>query len=165
MILRILGPICTGAVLAALCIGAAETTPPAYRDNRSSPQAVLASLYNAIDRHEWLRAYCYWQGSPDLMPFATFQKGYETAEAVQLFPGTAQSQGAAGSIYTTLPVAIESTDQDGKTRLFAGCYTFRQVNPQLQATPPFQPIFITKGALHPATGPAEAAIPKAFPAD
>ncbi|RWM25106.1 MAG: DUF1176 domain-containing protein, partial [Mesorhizobium sp.] len=66
--------------------------------------------------------------------------------------------GAAGSIYYSVPGAIQATDKKGEAKVFAGCYTLRQVNAQIQE-PPFQPIFIDKGALKPSASNFEDAVP------
>jgi hypothetical protein len=132
---------------------------PAYLDDRSTPEAVIRSLYNAVNRHEVVRAYSYWEGSGEVPDFAVFSAGYAETDHVELRLGTAQSDGAAGSIFTTVPVAIRSLDTGGKVAEFAGCYTLRQVEPGIQAVPPFQPIHIVSGKLRPVTGGLQAAVP------
>lgn len=57
-----------------------------------------------------------------------------------------------------MPVAIQATDKKGEAKVFSGCYTVRQVNAQIQE-PPFQPIFIDKGALKPSTSDFADAVP------
>jgi hypothetical protein len=131
----------------------------AYLDDRSTPEAVIRSLYNAINRHEIVRAWSYWQGSASTPDFASFAEGYAQTDRVELVLGVAASEGAAGSIYSTLPVAIRSVDQAGRVAEFAGCYTLRQVEPDLQAEPPFQPIHIESGHLRAVSGPLQAALP------
>ncbi|MEO7383164.1 MAG: hypothetical protein ABIV25_15640 [Paracoccaceae bacterium] len=135
----------------------AETT---YRDDRSTPSAVVQSLYNAIDRHELARAYSYWDGSAEVPDFSTFAKGYKTTDHVELVLGMVTSDGAAGSVFYNVPVAIRATDTSGATHEFAGCYVLRLVNPALQEVPPFRPTHIVSGHLKPARGPLNAALPK-----
>ncbi|SKA35601.1 hypothetical protein SAMN05428963_11971 [Consotaella salsifontis] len=128
-------------------------TPPDYRDDRSTAESVVRSLYNAVNRHEYLRAYSYFSDGPERPDFETFSKGYEATEHVRLKLGKAVSEGAAGSIYTRLPVAIEAIDSGGAAQVYAGCYTLRLAQPAAQATPPFQPLSITEGTLKPVDAP------------
>lgn len=121
-----------------------------YRDDRSTPEALIASLYNAIDRHEYLRAWSYFSDESGRPDFPTFEKGYETTGGVRLKLGEPQSDGAAGSVYTSVPTVIEATGTDGAVRVFSGCYVTRLVQPANQATPPFVPLQITKATLRPA---------------
>jgi hypothetical protein len=38
---------------------------PGYVDDRSTPEALIRSLYDAVSRREYARAYAYWEpGSP-----------------------------------------------------------------------------------------------------
>lgn len=147
-----------GLLLAALILlpfpasafGAALST---YRDDRSTPEAVVTSLYNAIDRHEYLRGWSYFREGPDRPGHDSFEAGYRKTKSVRLKLGKATSEGAAGSVFYTLPVAIEATGTDGRKTVFEGCYELRLVDPSIQATPPFQPMGIVKGTLKKTTAP------------
>lgn len=129
-----------------------------YIDNRSTATDVIRSLYNAINRGEYLRAWSYFRESkrPELQSFA---EGYADTASVRLVTGDEHSEGAAGTVYWTVPVAIEAVRSDGTTTVFSGCYTLSQPNPAVQAMPPFHPISIHDGALHPADGPLHDALP------
>jgi hypothetical protein len=119
-----------------------------YRDDRGSPEAVLASLYNAISRHEYARAYSYWEaGAEGLPPFDAFADGYARTESVTLTSGKAQTGAAAGNLYFSVPVALVARLTDGSTQTFAGCYVLHLSQPANQATPPFRPLAIQSGAL------------------
>ena len=48
-------------------------------------------------------------------------------------------------------MAVAATGAGGTLRRFAGCYTTRQVQPAIQE-PPFRPIEIVRGVLHPVDG-------------
>ncbi|TPI26903.1 DUF1176 domain-containing protein [Mesorhizobium sp. B3-2-1] len=138
---------------------AASDTPQApYVDDRSSADAVVRSLYSAINRHEFARAWGYYGDTKPAKDFDTFVKGYDGTDTVEVKTGPISDEGAAGSIYYNVPVAIQATDKKGEAKVFAGCYTLRQVNAQIQA-PPFQPIFIDKGALKPSTADFDEALP------
>lgn len=141
-----------GALAAALLLvplaGAARGAAlPGYRDDRSTPEAVVSSLYNAVNRREYLRAWSYFRAGPERPDYPTFKQGYRDTEHVGLKLGKATSEGAAGSIYYLLPVAIEARAADGTETVFEGCYELRLVEPSIQDTPPFEPMGIVKGVL------------------
>lgn len=141
----------------------AKADEPPFRDDRSSPAAIVASLYDALDRHEYARAWSYFGDPKPVAGYAAFVAGYADTAAIALHLGTVTTEGAAGSIYGAVPVAIAATATDGTSRVFAGCYTTRQVQPSIQE-PPFLPLEIVSGTLSPADGPAEAAVPENCPA-
>ena len=126
---------------------AAETP---YLDNRSDPEAVIQSFYNAINRKEYARAWGYFGETKPAKDFEAFSKGYEDTTDVEVRTGGVGEEGAAGSIYFNVPVAISATAKDGDEKIFAGCYTLRQVNATIQS-PPFNPIHIEKAGLKPST--------------
>src|SRR6185437_17036568 len=93
-----------GAVLAAVTFPA-FAAEPAYLDDRSTAAALVKSFYNAVDRHEYARAYTYFGAAGGPQPYAQFAAGYADTVSVRVVTGTAQGEGAAGSTYFTLPVA------------------------------------------------------------
>ncbi|WP_048647921.1 DUF1176 domain-containing protein [Nitratireductor soli] len=148
------------AIVTAVLIAALQTpalAQDAYLDDRSSPEALLRSLYNAVNRQEYARAFDYFS-TPPAASLDTYQEGFADTDRVTLATGTTTSQGAAGSIYYALPVAIRATAKDGGEQVFAGCYTLRLSNPQIQGTP-YTPMHIEKAALKPAEGDLEDALP------
>lgn len=132
---------------------AAASTPASaasveeYRDDRSSGEALVRSLYNAINRHEFLRAYSYFGEAAKPASFEDFAKGYQTTGHVRLKLGEAREEGAAGSLFTNVPVAIKASDRDGEEMVFSGCYVTRLAQPALQESPPFAPLHIEKATL------------------
>lgn len=131
----------------ALALAAAATPAfaqdmPAYRDDRSSPQALIESLYNAVARQETLRAWSYFDAEA-AQPYDTFAAGYADTTGVRARVLEGTVEGAAGSLYGLVPVAIEARTSDGRTTVFTGCYETRQVQPAAQIAPPFEPIRIT----------------------
>jgi len=154
------------AFLAAMAFVSLATTgqhalaaDPPYVDDRSDAAAVIRSLYSAINRHEFARAWDYYGDTKPAKDFDTFVKGYDDGtDTVDVKTGAVSNDGAAGSIFYNVPVAIQATDKKGEAKVFAGCYTLRQVNAQIQE-PPFRPIFIDKGALKPSTADFEDAVP------
>ena len=139
------------ALLATLLLGAvlpaAAQNEPDYKDDRSTAEAVVESLYNAVTRKEFLRAYSYFHEGADVPALEAFAKGYAETASVRVRPGKATSDGAAGSIFYSLPVVVESVSTAGKSTVFTGCYELRLVQPAVQALPPFQPLGIVKGKL------------------
>lgn len=145
-------------VLALLLAGPAfAQSPPPYLDDRSDPASLVRSYYNAIARQEYARAFSYLSAPPD---YATFAAGYADTAGVSVELGTVTSEGAAGSTYATVPVAVRATSAGGGVSVFAGCYLTRQVQASIQ-DPPFRPIEITEGHLKQvkADGPLATAVP------
>ncbi|RUW64628.1 DUF1176 domain-containing protein, partial [Mesorhizobium sp. M2A.F.Ca.ET.067.02.1.1] len=94
-----------------------------YIDDRSSADAVIRSLYSAINRHEFARAWGYFGDTKPAKDFNAFVKGYDGTDTVDVKTGAVSDEGAAGSIYYSVPVAIQATDKKGEAKVFAGCYT------------------------------------------
>jgi hypothetical protein len=122
-----------------------------YLDDRSDAAALVRSLYNAIDRHEYGRAWSYFGETKPAKDFEAFAKGFANTKRVDVETGAASSEGAAGSTFFQVPVAIKATANDGKESVFAGCYTARLANPSIQGET-FQPLHLEKGMLKAADG-------------
>ncbi len=106
---------------------------------------VLSSLFNAINRKEYVRAYSYWESagsSPNVPPFAQFQQGYQETASVEAEFGAPVSGAAAGNIYYTVPTALKVQTTAGQTQAFVGCYTLHLSQPANQGTLPFEPLSI-----------------------
>ncbi len=120
---------------------------PNYIDDRSTPSQVIVSLYNAINRQEYLRAYNYWsnpatsQGS-----FNSFANGYANTAAVNLVFGQITGGAGAGQLYYTVPVILKSTAKGGTHANFAACYIVHQAQPANFGEPPFIPMSIDRGS-------------------
>ena len=127
---------------------ASPSTAPtsAYVDDRSSPEALIGSYYNAISQRQYLRAYSYWETSDSLPPFATFAQGFASTTDVQVELGTVGGSPGAGQLYWSVPAAVFSTTTAGANS-FVGCYTVHLARPELQAAPPFKPMSIQTGQL------------------
>lgn len=132
---------------------------PAYSDDRSTPQTLIRSFYNAIDRKEYGRAWSYYGEQKPAADFEAFAKGYENTESVEILTGEPTSDGAAGSIYYDVPVAIRAHEAGSEPRTYAGCYLLRQINPAIQGAD-FKPIYLIKGAMAPHRGSLPDALPK-----
>jgi hypothetical protein len=118
-----------------------------YLDDRGDAVLVLRSLFNAINRHEYLRAYSYWQDKTQVPSFDQFQKGYENTASVDLTTGTVASDAGAGQVYYSVPTVLKSETTDGQQQTFSGCYSLHLAQPAIQATPPFEPLGIRSGHL------------------
>lgn len=148
---------------AFLTLAPALADEPPFRDDRSDPAAIVASLYDALDRHEYARAWSYFGEEKPVADYPAFVRGYAGTDSIALRLGPVTTEGAAGSIYGSVPVAIAATGTDGKVTVFAGCYTTRQLQPAVQE-PPFRPLEIVEGKLSPAAAPLDDAVPAACPA-
>ena len=127
--------------------GAPESGAQFYVDNRSGALEVVQSLFNAINRKEYARAYGYWEaGAQGLPSFNSFQQGYANTQAVQWTYGPVSSDAGAGQFYYSVPVTLRAQTSSG-LQTFVGCYVLHLANPGIQATPPYQPLSIRSGSL------------------
>ena len=138
--------ILAGLLVAAAC-GSTARAEPAYLDDRSDAAQLVRSLYNAVNRHEYARAYDYFV-TPPVKSYDAYVKGYEDTEFVDVLTGEVKADGAAGSTYYTVPTAIRAKGKGG-TSYFAGCYTIKAVNGAIQ-DPPSRPLQIQSAKLKPA---------------
>lgn len=147
-------------IAAAMAVAATgvQAQNTAYLDGRSSAEKLVQSLYNAISRKEYARAWDYFGDQKPSKDFNTFVQGYAKTDKVVVESGPAAEEGAAGSIFYQVPVAVRSTDSDGTESTFAGCYTARLVQPANQE-PPFRPLQLEKGSLKPASGELAEVLP------
>ena len=146
--------------LAVLLVAASPVfaDPPPYLDDRSDATALLRSYYNAINRKEYARAWGYFGDDKPARDFDAFARGYADTDSVELRTGTASEEGAAGSVYFQLPVAIRATGADGADKVFAGCYVARLADPGVQADD-FHPMHIVSGVLKASEEPFPSAVP------
>ena len=132
------GPLPVTPALAANDISAAR-----YLDDRTDAVQVLRSLFNAVNRQEYLRAYSYWEpGAQGLPTFAQFQQGYATTAAVTLTVGTVTEGAGAGQRYWSVPATLVSRTTANVTQTYVACYTLHLGLPDAQGVPPYQPIGI-----------------------
>ena len=117
-----------------------------FIDNRSGPIETVSSFLNALNRKEYVRAYSYYQ-DPATYPgaYAAYAAGYANTDVIAATFGSVQSEGAAGSLYYKVPLALHVLTTSSSTQTFVGCYTLRLAQPAVQATPPFQPMSIVAG--------------------
>jgi len=93
------------------------------------PLATLASYYDAINAHDYRRAYSFWD-SPTTS-FERFERGFADTDRVRVLvePST-HVEGAAGSAYADISTIVVATTKVGSERVFAGCYVMRRSNVQ-----------------------------------
>jgi hypothetical protein len=149
----------TAIAVPAFALSALAQEEPTYRDDRSSPAALVESLYNAISRREYARAWSYF-AEPPAETLEDYAAGFENTRSVAVRTGAPNEEGAAGSLYFELPVAISALDDGADYQTFAGCYTIRLAQPANQDVP-FRPMAIEAGSLSPTSTPFEEAIPTA----
>lgn len=123
-----------------------DTARPAY-DRQFTPTNVLTSLYDAVNRQDYGRAYGYWQGlttTPE-----EFAQGYADTEQVLVAVIPPSFMGAAaGSVYAEIPTFLVATHQDGTLHPFQGCYITRRSNQGTEADASW---WIYSGDVQPAT--------------
>lgn len=143
----------------SMACSAALAAEPPYMDDRSDATALVRSFYNAVSRQEYARAWSYFGETKPTGDFQEFVDGFKDTTEVRVTVGEPSSEGAAGSTFYNIPVAILARSKEGGQRIFAGCYTARLANPQIQAVPPFVGLHIEKGELEPSDKPLEEAMP------
>jgi len=123
---------------------------PGYQDDRSTPESVIGSYYDAVNRREYARAFSYWEplaAANELPPFDQFALGYEDTASVDLTLGDVGTGVGAGQLYFTVPVTLMATLTDESSQTFVGCYTLHLARPQLQAVPPFHALAIQHASI------------------
>ncbi|MBO6719568.1 MAG: DUF1176 domain-containing protein [Rhizobiaceae bacterium] len=128
-----------------------------YVDDRSDPVVLIRSLYNAINRQEYARAWSYF-ATPPAASLQAYADGYADTAGVELRTGSPSEEGAAGSTHFQLPVAIEAYGTDGAARVFSGCYELRMSNPDIP-TDEFTPLQIERGRFSVSDKPLNEAVP------
>ncbi len=123
----------------------AELGPDNYIDNRSGAVEVVSSLFNAINRKEYVRAYSYWQDPAAVGNYSDFAAGFADTDLISATFGTVLSDAGAGQYYYQVPVTQTVQTTGGATQVFVGCYTLHLSNPGMQAVMPFEPLGITNG--------------------
>jgi hypothetical protein len=126
---------------------AVDVSAQVYIDDRSTGLSLLASLFNAVNRHEYLRAYSYWEpgGSIKGTTLEEFTNGYSTTASVQLIVGPMTEGAAAGNLYTTISIVLNAVTTNGQNQQFVACYLLHLASPGVQGTLPFRSLGIQQG--------------------
>jgi len=129
-----------------------------YLDDRSDAVQVIRSLFNAVNRQEYLRAYSYWESNAQGLPsFDNFQQGYANTQSVQLTTGTVTGDAGAGQRYYSVPVTLVSTTTANATETFVGCYVLHLGLPDAQGVPPYKGIGIRSATVQKVANNADTA--------
>ncbi|MGE5596332.1 MAG: hypothetical protein ACM3S1_09910 [Hyphomicrobiales bacterium] len=96
-------------------------------DNRTGSINVVYSLYDAVNRKDFDRAYGYWEQPPASKD--DFIAGYADTASTAITVGAPADRGAAaGSVYDEVPIVLQATKTDGTVQRFSGCYVLRRAN-------------------------------------
>lgn len=92
---------------------------------------LIRRYYRAIDARDYATAYSQWSddGAASGKDYASFAAGFAETASVDVRLGYGQPpEGAAGSLYITIPVTVNAVLRDGRRQSFTGSYTLRRVN-------------------------------------
>lgn len=92
---------------------------------------MVERYYDAINAHDYASAWTLWgqDGGASGKTLAAFQQGFAHTRHVHVDIGTVSDvEGAAGSIYVTVPVTVDAELDDGTRQRFVGSYALRQIN-------------------------------------
>ena len=101
-----------------------DDRPPT--EDRSDPIATLAAYFEAINAKDYRRAFRVWETPSS--SYEQFARGFADTQRVRFLIEPATAEGAAGSVYVSLPTIVVSTTRGGNERVFAGCYVMRRSN-------------------------------------
>lgn len=135
-------PTATAEVTATAPVVMPDYSSSAYVDDRSTPASLVVSFANAINSHEYIRAYSYWadEAPTVLGTLDAFSASYDAVNSVSVALGGVTSDGAAGSIYYTMPVLLTQALADGSSKRIAECYVMRFPQPANYGEPPITPL-------------------------
>lgn len=106
-------------------------------DSKEAAAAVVRRYYSALDARDYDTAWRQWgTDGPPGKTRTQFEEGFRRTRSTRVTIGAlAPSEGAAGSIYQTVPVTVDATLEDGTRQRFRGSYLLRRVNDIDGATP------------------------------
>lgn len=145
--LKSLAFVAVAVVFAVPATAQSEPELPAYLDDRSSPEQLIQSYFNALSRSEYVRAFSYY--APDVFDaFDALQ--FKHADVVRLAVTIGQSaqESAAGANYYQFPVTVDYEHAEGQHHIERGCISIRWPRPQADDRPPFEPMAIIGADLY-----------------
>jgi len=92
---------------------------------------VVRRYYEAIAARDYATAYSQWgdDGKHSGQTYESFAAGFARTRSVTPTIGTASDiEGAAGSLYVTVPITLDAVQNDGTRQHFTGEYVIRRVN-------------------------------------
>jgi len=104
----------------------------------SAARDVLLRYYAAIEARHYRSAYELWSqgGAASGQTYGDFAAGFaHTAHTQVEFTGPVTIEGAAGSLYATVPVLVRAATTADEPQVFVGNYELRRVNDVPGATP------------------------------
>jgi len=138
---------------------AAQAKPPQRADEtqrRSAESAaaaeVLTRYYEAIEAHDYGTAYALWGdgGQASRHTFEEFKAGFaDTRSTALTIAQLGDVEGAAGSLYVSIPVTVHAELNDGASQQFSGSYVLRRVNDVEGSTPEQRSWHIYSASLRP----------------
>lgn len=90
---------------------------------------VVSQYYAALQEHDFGSAYALWSdgGRASGQTPDQFAAGFATtADIVATVDAPVRMEGAVGSRYVEVPVAVEATGTDGRVRRYVGAYVLRR---------------------------------------
>jgi len=108
---------------------AAAGLPPPGEPTPQDAVAMVHDYYAAISGHDYAHAWALWSDSGRASGQSPQQFADGFADTIRVAvhvdpPG--RVEGAAGSRYIEIPVAIDATQRDGSVRKYSGAYTLRR---------------------------------------
>ena len=129
-----------------------------YIDDRSDAASVINSLYSAINRHEFARAWDYFGDTKPAKDFDTFVKGYDGTEKVEVKTGNVSERVLPAASISTSRLPSRRPPRTAARRSSPAVTRCARSMPRSKSRRS-GPIFIDKGALKPATADFEEAVP------
>lgn len=116
------------------CALIGKTGPDCKTDPYGAAAATdaIQRYYDAINAHDYGAAWALWgkdgTGNPE-QTFDEFVKGFASTRRTHVEIGAPGAiEGAAGSLYVTVPVTVDAVLDNGRRQHFTGSYVLRQPN-------------------------------------
>ena len=114
-----------------LFLAAAHPSPGAVDRSPAAAREVVRRYYAAIERGDFRAAWLAWDrgGGASGQSLASFTRGFAGTAHSRVVAGIPPNgEGAAGSVFITVPAWVEALLKDGRRQRFAGSYVLRRVN-------------------------------------
>ncbi|WP_447760775.1 hypothetical protein [Sphingopyxis panaciterrae] len=117
--------------------GASASDCPYERGSGQAAAEVIKRYYSALDARDYDTAWLQWgdDGPPRQTP-GQFRAGFAQTQSTHVtIDALGDGDGAAGSVYLTIPVTVDALLDSGKRQRFRGHYILRRVNDVDGASP------------------------------